>query len=45
MATDLELGASPGDDRLVFRLARQDQQLLSGTIPTGLHQVQLNRIH
>jgi hypothetical protein len=41
MATDLELVASPEGGRLVFRLARRDRQLLSGTIPSDLGEVQL----
>ena len=35
LATDLELHASTGDPDLEFRLAREDQVLLSGRIPRG----------
>ena len=41
MATELKLQADSGGSCLGFRLAREDQQLLAGTIPGGGTQVSL----
>ena len=41
MATQLELDPAPGGGRLGFRLARENQELLSGTIPRGDRDVRL----
>jgi hypothetical protein len=41
MATELKLRAESGSTGLGFRLARQDEQLLAGTIPGGSNEVSL----
>ena len=41
MATELQLEALPSGGRLGFRLARQDEQLLVGTIPGDMGEVQI----
>jgi hypothetical protein len=42
MATDLTLQADSGGTSLGFRLARQDEELLAGTIPGGGTEVALS---
>jgi hypothetical protein len=41
MATELKLQADSGSPDLGFRLARQDEQLLAGTIAGGANEVSL----
>ena len=41
MATDLQLAALPGEGQLGFRLARQGEDLLVGTIPGDTDEVRL----
>ncbi|MCE2390373.1 MAG: hypothetical protein J4G09_02705 [Proteobacteria bacterium] len=41
MATELQLEALPSSGRLAFRLARQGEQLLVGTIPGDMGEVQI----